>query len=77
MQIHLTISALPTTDGKFLPKFQFFEIEGVFFTTIPYDFGKESIRDTKEEALKVSKAHGIKEAIERYGKEVKIFLKEE
>lgn len=74
MQIHLKISVLTLADGKFLPKFQFMENYGSRVTFVPYDFGAESIRDTKEEALRVAKAHGVKEAIERYGREAQIVI---
>ena len=77
MLIQLTIWALPVVGGKFLPKFQFIENNGPSVTFVPYNFSAESICDTKEEALGLAKANGIREAIEKYGKEAKIILKEE
>ena len=77
MNLYIKISALPVKGGKFLPKFGFMEFEGAQITTIPYNFGVESIRDTKEEALNVAKIQAFKEAKNKYGSEIQVFLSEE
>ncbi len=77
MPVQLTILALPVVGGKFLPKFQFVEMEGPSVTFIPYAFGLESICETREKALALAKTQGAQEALERYGRDVKVILKEE
>lgn len=77
MRINITISAIETGDGKFLPKFDFIEYEGNQVTCTPYHFGEDSIRDTREEALHIAKVNANSEAVKKYGRGTEIFIKEE
>lgn len=77
MNIYVSISAIPLQDGRFLPRFQFIETQGVSTTFIPYDMSIESACDSEEIALENAKIHAARQALTNYGKDVKLFMKME
>ena len=77
MKLIISVSALPLTNGKFLPEFHFIEMQGASATFIPYHMGVEAACDSKEEALKNAKNYASRQAIKEYGENVEVLIKKE
>lgn len=79
MELRLHVTAMPVKDRGFIPKLDFTEMDGAGFTSIPYWFKEDAIRDTKEEALALGKAHARQIIIDKYGNDMleKVSIRED
>ena len=77
MQLKIIVSAQPTQNGSFIPKFSFAESVGSTEEFTSYVLPAEAACSTEQEAIAHAEVHGKRQAFETYGCDVEIFIQKE